>query len=177
LKLYLPAIGAGLIIGLLGLYNSLSHSVQKKKTESIVSNSTDSNLITQDVKNDSFKPTIESGYSNKEFLFFFERLKTLITNNDSVQIAEEMFYPLHTALEGHQGTLNIKDKKSFLKYYHLLFNERMKDFILKENLHDVFSNYKGMCLGAGRIWIDQRMVEGEVVTKVSTVSNLNDYWK
>jgi hypothetical protein len=176
LKRYLPAIGAGLIIGLLGLYNSLSHSAQKKKTESVVSMSADSNLLPEVVKTDFFIPTIEGGYG-KEFMFFFVRLKTLITNNDSVRIAEEMFYPLHTAIEGHQGTLNIKDKKSFLKYYHLLFNERMKDFILKEDLHDVFSNYQGIALGGGRIWIDQRMIGGELVTKVATISNLNDYWK
>ena len=176
MKRYLPAIGAGLIIGLLGIFNSLSHSAQKKKTESVLSNSSDSNLVIQDVKNDPLISTIDSGY-RKEFMFFFERLKTLISNNDSVQIAEEMFYPLHTALEGHKGTLNIKDKKSFLKYYHLLFNERMKDFILKEDLHDVFSNYQGIALGGGRIWIDQRMIGGEVVTKVMTVSNLNVYWK
>ena len=103
-------------------------------------------MVTQDVKNDFLVPTIEGGY-REEFMVFFEGLKTLISNNDSVKIAEEMFYPLQTALEGHKGTLNIKDKRSFLKYYHLLFNERMKDFILKEDLHDVFSNYQGIALG------------------------------
>ena len=176
MKRYLPAIGAGLIIGLLGLFNSLSHSVQKNKIKNEVSKSADSNLLPEVVKIDSFIPEIEGGY-DKEFMFFFERLKTLISNNDSVKIAEEIFYPLHTAIEGHKGTLDIKDKKSFLRYYHLLFNERMKDFILKEDLQDVFSNYQGIALGGGRIWINQRMISGEVVTKVSTVSNLNVYWK
>jgi hypothetical protein len=176
LKRYLPAIGAGLIIGFLGLFNLLSHTAQKKKIESAASNSVDSNLVRQDVKNDSLVPAIEGGY-RKEFMIFFEGLKTLLSNNDSVKIAEEMFYPLHTALEGHKGTLNIKNKKSFLKYYHLLFNERMKDFILKEDLHDMFSNYQGIALGGGRIWIDQRMVGGKVVTKVTTLSNLDVYLK
>ena len=133
-------------------------------------------IVPQNLKRDSLIESIQGGYG-REFVVYYERLRTLISRNDSVQIAEEMFYPLHTALEGHKGTLNIKDKKSFLQYYHLLFNDRMKDFVLKEDLHDVFSNYEGIALGGGRIWINQRMIGGEVVTKVSTVSNLNDYWK
>ena len=139
LKRYLPAIGAGLIIGILGIFKSLSHSKQKMETESVMGTLKDSIIVPQNLKKDSLIESIHGGYG-REFVVFYERL---ISRNDSVQIAEEMFYPLHTALEGHKGTLNIKDKKSFIKYYHPLFN-RKKNLVQKDHLHDVFSNYKGI---------------------------------
>ena len=148
---------------------------QKKVTDSSRSSYVDSGLSNPYSKNE-YIPNIEGG-GGQELAIFYSRFKTLIANNDSLSIADEVFYPLHTALEGHKGTLNIKDKKTFLKYYPQLLNDRMKNFILKLDLHDLFSNWQGICLGHGRIWIDQRLIQGELITKIITISNLDVYWK
>jgi hypothetical protein len=121
-------------------------------------------------------PEIEGG-DGKKLVLFFKKFRSLVKENDSSHLANHVFYPLHAASEGFKGSIDIYDKKSFLKYYHLLFSERMRKYILSENLDSVFSNYQGIAIGRGRIWIGQRMIRGELVTKVMSISNLDVYWK
>ncbi len=121
-------------------------------------------------------PEIEGGYG-KELADYFIKLKKLVSLNDSLQIQNQIFYPLHASIEGYHGTIDIYDKKSFLKMYGILFNERMKKYILSENLEKVFSNYQGIALGKGRIWIDQRLINGKLITKIFSISNQNVYWQ
>jgi len=133
---------------------------------------------TQDKQvSDSLKIPDIAGGNGKELAEFYKKFKSLVKENDSVRIANLIFYPLHTSMERYKGFVNIYDKKSFLKFYHLLFDERMRKYVLSENLDKVFSNYQGIALGGGRIWIDQRMIQGKLVTKIMTISNLDAYWK
>ena len=100
---------------------------------------------------DSLKTPDIYGGDGKEFVDFFKKFRSLAKRNDSVQIAKQVFYPFHAALEGYKGTVDIYDKKSFLKFYHLIFNERMRSYIISENLDSIFSNWEGIALGRGNL--------------------------
>jgi len=120
-------------------------------------------------------PNIVGG-DGKQFVIFLKNLKKMIFKNQRTKIATQMFYPLHVAYG--EKTKTIKTKEQFLKLYDTLFSKRMKKMILDQNPDSVFSNYEGIALQGGMVWIDQRLSSGgALVTKIITINNSNEIWE
>src|SRR5258708_6571372 len=72
----------------------------------------------------------EMSDEEKDFQLFLVNFKWALEKNDNAKIAGLVFYPLHTAYGSRQGTVNVANKKAFLKLYSVLLDKRMKEFLL-----------------------------------------------
>lgn len=90
---------------------------------------------------------------------FFTRFQRAVANDDRETVALLMNYPLRANFpldESIREYRSIRDKRSFLAVYDTLFDERLKQFVVRINPNDVtdlWGNYHGISVGRGVIWI------------------------
>ncbi|MEJ7586456.1 MAG: hypothetical protein WKI04_02730 [Ferruginibacter sp.] len=110
---------------------------------------TQEELIDDTVFFDGSKPTSweVAGISDvKLFKLFLKQVQYLILNNDKVQLAKLISYPLGNS---------IKTENDFIQHYERIFSKAAKLSIARINFSQLFRNSKGVMTEEGRVWFSQ----------------------
>lgn len=84
---------------------------------------------------------------------FAKQVKVAIVSGDKEWLSQNVFFPIKTSLAGKKQ-ITISNQKQFIanfdRIFHTAFVEKAKSF----EYFDLFSNYQGVMMGAGEIWIN-----------------------
>jgi len=119
------------------------------KVESLGFGLTQEEMVDDTVFDDGSKPTSweVAGITDvKGFKLFIKQLQLLVLNNDKVELAKHIRYPLGKS---------IKNEQDFLKNYDNIFTKDAKLSIAKINFSQVFRNSKGAMSEGGKVWFSQ----------------------
>ncbi len=83
---------------------------------------------------------------------FLGDLQHSVAVDDRAHVAEMVRFPISITVEGKPLTLRSKDQ--LLKYYDVAFDAKVRGFIAKQRVSDLFCNWKGIMIGRGEIWIN-----------------------
>lgn len=96
---------------------------------------------------------------------FLAQLQTAVQANDKDKIAGMISYPLNV-IHGKKRA-RIRDKQTFLARYDNIFDEHIRQTILKQSARCLFGNANGEMIGNGEVWFSE-MGDGSV--KIITVN-------
>ena len=96
---------------------------------------------------------------------FLAQLQTAVQSNDKDKIAGMISYPLNVIRGGKRA--RIRDKQTFLARYDNIFDEHIRQTILKQSARCLFGNANGEMIGNGDVWFSE-MGDGSV--KIITVN-------
>jgi len=97
---------------------------------------------------------------------FLADLQSAVKANDKEKIAGMISYPMNFIHDGKRG--RIRDKATFLARYDSIFDEHIREAILKQSSHCLFGNANGEMIGSGEVWFSE-MGDGSV--KIITVNS------
>jgi len=97
---------------------------------------------------------------------FLVDLQAAVQANDKKKIAAMISYPMNFIHDSKRA--RIRDKQTFLSRYDTVFNEHIRDAILKQSAHCLFGNYQGEMIGNGEVWFSE-MQDGSL--KIITVNS------
>jgi len=83
---------------------------------------------------------------------FVADLQHSVAVDDRAHVAEMIRFPISIAVKGKSLTLRNKDQ--LLKYYNVACDSKVKGFIAKQHVSELFCNWKGIMVGRGEIWIN-----------------------
>ena len=83
---------------------------------------------------------------------FLSDLQHSVAVDDRAHIVEMVQFPISIMVEGKPMAL--RNKNQLLKYYEIAFDAKVKGFIAKQRVSDLFCNWKGIMIGRGEIWIN-----------------------
>ena len=89
--------------------------------------------------------------SNEEVEAFMKKTKAAIAGSDREWLANHIFFPLNCNVNGK--LTQIKGSKQFIEKFDLIFTDSFKQQVAKGCTCNMFSNYRGVMLGNGEIWI------------------------
>jgi hypothetical protein len=92
------------------------------------------------------------GYGAATIEQFLGDLQHSVAVDDRAQVAEMVRFPISITVAGKPVTLRSKDQ--LLKYYNVAFDPKVKGFIAKQKVSELFCNWKGIMIGRGEIWIN-----------------------
>lgn len=84
---------------------------------------------------------------------FIVTIKKAIANNDKIWMADHIFYPIKIRIS-EKSMLDIKNKNQLLLQYDKIFTPAMKQKISSTFSFNLFSNYQGVMLGDGQLWVN-----------------------
>lgn len=96
---------------------------------------------------------------------FLAQLQTAVQANDKDKIAGMISYPLNVIHGGKRA--RVRDKQTFLARYDNIFDEHIRQTILKQSARCLFGNANGEMIGNGEVWFSE-MGDGSV--KIITVN-------
>jgi hypothetical protein len=96
---------------------------------------------------------------------FLAQLQAAVQANDKDKIAGMISYPLNVIHAGKRA--RIRDKQTFLARYDNIFDEHIRQTILKQSARCLFGNANGEMIGNGEVWFSE-MGDGSV--KIITVN-------
>jgi hypothetical protein len=96
---------------------------------------------------------------------FLAQLQAAVQANDKDRIAGMISYPVNFIHNGKRA--RIRDKQTFLALYDSIFDEHVRQTILKQSARCLFGNANGEMIGAGEVWFSE-MGDGSV--KIITVN-------
>ena len=96
---------------------------------------------------------------------FLAQLQAAVQANDKDKIAGMISYPLNVIHAGKRA--RIHDKQTFLARYDNIFDEHIRQTILKQSARCLFGNANGEMIGNGEVWFSE-MGDGSV--KIITVN-------
>jgi len=110
------------------------------------------------LKSSCYATTFEHRYSNffgsdDDIEDFMKHVKNSILNNDKEWIANNIRYPITTTINGEK-LIKIENKSQLIDNFDNIFYQEYKENIKSFCTCNLFSNYKGIILGKGQIWID-----------------------
>ena len=86
---------------------------------------------------------------------YMKKVKTAILNNNKEWLSTQVSYPYKASTpEGKIVTL--KNKQEFISKYSLVVSEGLKKRIANICTCNLFMNYRGVMLGNGEVWINER---------------------
>jgi len=85
---------------------------------------------------------------------FMKYIKTSILNGDKEWIANHVRYPIKTTIK--EKAITIKTKAQLIENFDQIFHQEFKDMIKSFCTCNMFSNYQGVMLGNGQIWINNK---------------------
>ncbi|MBE6072796.1 MAG: hypothetical protein E7208_12770 [Clostridium butyricum] len=88
--------------------------------------------------------------SDQDIENFFSKIQSYIVNDNKVQLAEEINYPINVKINGE--LMEIKNKDDLIKNYDQIFYADYKQLISNSDTKYLFVNYQGIMLGSGYIW-------------------------
>lgn len=83
---------------------------------------------------------------------FVNKIQNDIVNDNKVQLAEEIRYPINVKID--EKITKIENKKDLIKNYDQIFDVNYKQEISKAPTKYLFVNYQGIMFANGNIWIN-----------------------
>lgn len=80
----------------------------------------------------------------------FKTVQSLVEKGDKQQVAQYILYPVNVYINGQKT--KISNEAEFVKYYDQIFNEKVKQALITQDVKETFVNYKGVMVGNGEIW-------------------------
>jgi hypothetical protein len=84
---------------------------------------------------------------------FVGDLQHLVAADDRAHVAEMVHFPISITVEGRP--MIVRNRDQLLKYYNVAFDTKVKGFIAKQKVSELFCNWKGIMIGRGEIWISK----------------------
>lgn len=78
-------------------------------------------------------------------------IQSLVEKGDKQQVAQYVLYPINVYVAGQKT--NINNETEFIKYYDEIFNEKVKQALITQDVTKTFVNYQGVMVGNGEIWM------------------------
>jgi len=91
-----------------------------------------------------------SGLSEPAVREFLVTLQDAVKRNDAAAVAALVEYPVR--INARQGRSHIGNPRAFAFRYYEIFDHRVRNVVLKQRFEDLFSNSRGIMLGAGEVW-------------------------
>ena len=107
--------------------------------------------------------------SDQDIENFFSKIKSYIVNDNKVQLAEEINYPINVKINGE--LTQIKNKSDLIKNYDQIFNVDYKQLISNSPTKYLFVNYQGIMLGNGYIWINNIHSGSDSKLMITAINN------
>lgn len=107
--------------------------------------------------------------SDQDIENFFSKIQSYIVNDNKVQLAEEINYPINVKINGE--LTKIKNKDDLIKNYDQIFNVDYKQLISNSPTKYLFVNYQGIMLGEGYIWINNIHFDGASKLMITAINN------
>jgi hypothetical protein len=86
---------------------------------------------------------------------YMKKVKTAILNNNKEWLSTQVSYPYKVATPDGK-TKTLKNKQEFISNYKLVVSESLKKRIADICTCNLFMNYRGVILGNGEVWINER---------------------
>lgn len=110
-------------------------------------------LTLQSISGNNFEHRYADLYgTDEEVENFMKQVKTSILNGDKKWIANHISYPIKTNIYKNKA-ITITTKNQLIENFDLIFHQAYKDTIQSLCVCNMFSNYEGVMLGNGQIWI------------------------
>jgi len=90
--------------------------------------------------------------SDQDVENFVSKIQNYIVNDNKVQLAEEIKYPINVKINGN--VMKIQDKDDLIKNYDQIFRVDYKQVISNLPTKYLFVNFQGIMFGNGEIWIN-----------------------
>ena len=98
---------------------------------------------------------------------FFHELQKAVADDDRAKVATMIAVPI-VAYTGRRK-VRFRSKLEVLKKYDLVFNQKVKQALARQNVSDLFVNSQGIMVGDGEIWFNQ--ISGSDEFKVIAINN------
>jgi hypothetical protein len=102
---------------------------------------------------------------------FLPGLQHSVAVDDRAHVVEMVGFPIKITVEGKSRTL--RNKNQLLEYYNVAFDAKVRGFIAKQKVSDLFCNWQGIMIGRGEIWINT--VSGSSRLRIIAINN-NPPW-
>jgi len=87
-----------------------------------------------------------AGFTDPEgFMDFVSEFQVMVAGGQKEAIAELVKYPIN----------NATDKQEFIKNYDLIFNQKVKQAVLSQDVKQIWRNYQGAMIGNGEVWFGE----------------------
>jgi hypothetical protein len=93
------------------------------------------------------------GYDKERVAVVLQALKQAAQSMTPDPIEPYLEYPF--IARSPAGNIVIKSAKDLRRAFRRIFTDRVKAAILSQNLEDAFSNYQGVMVGDGEVWITE----------------------
>lgn len=98
---------------------------------------------------------------------FLHDLQEAVSKNERAKVASMIAYPIKVHVGRHRAV--VRNKSDLLRKYDLVFNQKVKEALKKQQAYDLFVNWQGVMVGDGEIWFNQ-MVRGRSI-KIIAINN------
>jgi hypothetical protein len=112
-----------------------------------------------------------AAYSATTVAQFLQDLQQAVASDDRSTVAVMVSFPITITVAGKRVVLH--NRSQLLKYYDLAFDTKVKGFIAKQRLSDLFCNWKGLMIGRGEVWLNT--VDNSGKLKIIAIDN-NPPW-
>lgn len=86
---------------------------------------------------------------------YMKKVKTAILNNNKEWLSTQVSYP-YKASTPEGKIVSLKNKQEFISKYSLVVSDGLKKRIANICTCNLFMNYRGVMLGNGEVWINER---------------------
>jgi hypothetical protein len=116
-------------------------------------------------------PCAVIGYDEARVGIVLQALKAAAHSMTPDPIAPFIEYPF--TARSSAGTIVIKSAKDMRRMFPRIFTARVRSAILSQNLDDAFSNYQGVMIGNGQVWIAEVCRDQQCRDKKYVVRTVN----
>lgn len=83
---------------------------------------------------------------------FLQDLQHSVAVDDRARVVEMVGFPIKITADGKSRTL--RNRNQLLAYYSVAFDAKVRGFIAKQKVSELFCNWKGIMIGRGEVWIN-----------------------
>jgi len=94
-----------------------------------------------------------AGLKEREVEVFFKSFKDAIAKDDKRKVAAMVSYPIRVYLRSDRA-VKIVNSARFIKFYHQIFDEKLKRLIAETEFKDLWAKFSGVATPRGEIWIN-----------------------
>jgi hypothetical protein len=111
------------------------------------------------------------GYDAERVAVVLQALKEAANSMAPDPIAPYIEYPF--TARSAAGNIVVKSIKGLRRVFPRIFTDRVRSAILTQNLDDAFSNYQGVMIGNGQVWIAEVCRDQECRDKKYIIRTIN----
>jgi len=83
---------------------------------------------------------------------FLQDLQHSVAVDDRARVVEMVGFPIKITADGKSRTL--RNRNQLLAYYNVAFDAKVRGFIAKQKVSELFCNWKGIMIGRGEVRIN-----------------------